>query len=112
MPALLIAKSYKIVDRVEAGREDRTSDKDASDVVRIMQSVAPAQMTAALEQLQGNAIAGASTELGIAHFERLFGRRNGDGISMAIRALGQAMPEERVRALCLAYAGEVQAALS
>jgi hypothetical protein len=30
---------------------------------------------------------------------------------MAIRALQQAMPEDRVRAICLAYAGELQSAL-
>jgi hypothetical protein len=111
LPALLIAKSYKIFDRVEAGVEDRTYDKDASDVIRIMQSLAPAPMAAALEQLRANSAAGASTELGIAHFERLFGRRNGEGIAMAIRALQQAMSEDRVRAICLAYADELQSAL-
>lgn len=111
LPALLIAKSYKIFDRIEAGVEDRTYDKDASDVIRIMQSLAPAPMAAALAQLRGNSAAGASTELGIAHFEALFGRRNGEGIAMAIRALQQAMPDDRVRAICLAYAGELQSAL-
>jgi hypothetical protein len=111
LPALLIAKSYKIFDRVESGREDRTSNKDASDVIRIMQSVAPAQMTAALSGLRENATAGASTELGIAHFDELFGRRNGHGIAMAVQALARAMPAERVRAICLAYAGEIRSGL-
>jgi hypothetical protein len=111
LPALLIAKSYKIFDRVQAGVEDRTYDKDASDAVRIMQSMAPAPMAAALARLRANPAAEASTELGIAHFEGLFGRRNGEGIAMAIRALRQAMPEERVRAICLAYAGEIRNAL-
>jgi hypothetical protein len=108
LPALLIAKSYKIFDRIEAGIEDRTYDKDASDVVRIMQAMAPAAMGASLEGLRANPAAGASTALGIAHFEGLFGRRNGEGIAMATRALRRAMPEERVRAICLAYAGELR----
>jgi hypothetical protein len=108
LPALLIAKAYKIFDRVEAGVEDRTYDKDASDVVRIMQSLAPAPMAAALAGLRTNPAAGASTQLGITHFEGLFGRRNGAGIAMAIRALQRAMPEERVQAICLAYANELR----
>jgi len=108
LPALLIAKSYKISDRIEAGIEDRTYDKDASDVVRIMQSLGPRPMAAALARLRADPAAGASTELGIAHFEELFGRRNGEGIAMAVRALRQAMPAERVRAICLAYAAAVR----
>jgi hypothetical protein len=111
LPALLIAKSYKIYDRVTAGVEDRTYDKDASDVVRIMQSLAPAPMAAALAGLRANSAASSSTELGITHFEELFGGRNGEGIAMAIRALRLAMPEERVRAICLAYANELRGAL-
>lgn len=111
LPALLIAKSHKIHDRIEAGIEDRTYDKDASDIVRIMQSLAPAQMAAALAELRANPTAGNSTELGMSYFEELFGRRNGEGIAMARRALRVAMPEERVRAICLAYSGELGTAL-
>src|SRR4051812_45933076 len=106
LPALLIAKSYKISDRIRAGVEDRTYDKDASDVVRIMQAMRAGAMAATLAELQADPRAGISTELGIVHFEQLFGRRDGEGIAMAIRALRQAMPEDRVRALCLAYAAE------
>lgn len=111
LPALLIAKSYKIHDRVEAGIEDRTYDKDASDVVRIMQSLPARPMAAALAALRANPAAGTSTDLGITYFDDLFGRRDGEGIAMAIRALRLAMPEERVRAICLAYAAELSAAL-
>jgi hypothetical protein len=111
LPALLIAKSYKIFERLAAGVEDRTYDKDASDVVRIMQSLAPAPMAAALMGLRASPAAGPSTELGIAHFEALFGRPNGGGIAMAVQALRRAIPENRVRAICLAYAGELNGAL-
>ena len=104
LPSLLVAKAYKISDRLADGDADRTYDKDASDVVRIMQSMPPAPMAAALAGLRDDPAAGASTSLGIEHFERLFGRRNGEGIAMAVRALRQAMPEARVRAICLAYA--------
>jgi hypothetical protein len=103
LPALLIAKSYKINDRVEAGNEDRTSDKDASDVVRIMQAMPVGEMASELTRLRRHPDAGPSTALGITHFMRLFGQRNGEGIAMASQALREAMPEERVRAISLAY---------
>ncbi len=61
-------------------------------------------MAASLAGLRTDQVAGASTEIGLAHFEELFGRRRGEGIEMAVRALRPAMPEERVRAICLAYA--------
>jgi hypothetical protein len=111
LPALLLAKSYKISDRVKEDREDRTADKDASDVVRMMQSMTPARMAAALAELRRDPAAGGSTALGISHFQELFGRRNGEGIAMATRALERAMPAERVRALCLVYASEISKAL-
>ena len=111
LPALLIAKSYKILDRIEAGIADRTYDKDASDVVRIMQSLAPAPMAAALAGLR-DPRPGPRPSSASPTSRSLFGRRNGEGIAMAIRALRLAMPEERVRAICLAYAGEMQGALS
>jgi hypothetical protein len=105
-----VAKSYKIHDRIEAGIEDRTYDKDASDIVRIMQSVSAREMAAALAELRANSATQASTKLGMTYLEELFGRRNGEGIAMAIRALRVAMPEERVRAICLAYSAELRAA--
>ncbi len=76
-----------------------------------MQSLAPAQMAVALTGLRANPAAGPSTELGIAHFEALFGRPTGGGIAMAVQALRLAMPEARVRAICLAYTNELRAAL-
>lgn len=111
LPALLIAKAYKIHDRIAEGIEDRTYDKDASDVVRIMQSLAPGPMAAALAALRSDPIAGDASELGLTYFEELFGRRNGAGIAMAVEALRIALPEDRVRAICLAYAEQLRAAL-
>jgi len=61
LPALLIAKSYKIHDRIDAGIEDRTYDKDASDIVRIMQSQHAGQMAAALDVLRADPSAGDSS---------------------------------------------------
>lgn len=103
LPALLVAKCHKIADRIDEGGRDRTSNKDASDVIRILQACPPGPMGATLSRLSGHPMAGPSTLTGIAYFQALFARRNGEGIRMATAALGPAMPEARVRALCLAY---------
>jgi hypothetical protein len=98
--ALLVAKTHKIVDRIESGRDDRLSDKDGADVVRLMGASSPAAVASTLEDLIGNPTAAPATNIAVEHFEGLFGRRAGVGIELASRALREAMPEDRVRAIC------------
>lgn len=43
VPALFVAKAHKLQDRVESNRADRLDDKDAADVIRLMQTSAPAE---------------------------------------------------------------------
>lgn len=109
--ALLVAKIHKLSDRVESGRRERLDDKDAADVVRLMQTSSPSLVSGMVEQLLDHPSAGASTELAVDRFNELFGGRAGLGIAMAARALREAMPEDRVRAICLAYAVELYALL-
>lgn len=109
--ALLVAKTHKISDRIESGRRDRVDDKDASDVIRLMQKSSPDVVAKTLSGLLAHHSAGPPTELAIGRFETLFGGRAGVGIEMAARALRGAMPEERVRAICLAYAKELRSSL-
>lgn len=101
--ALLIAKTHKITDRLDLGRTDRLEDKDASDVLRLTQSSPPAAVAPTLRALLEDPVSRASTGVAIGRFRDLFGNRAGVGIEMAARALRGAMPEERVRAICLAY---------
>jgi len=101
--ALLVAKTHKINDRVRSGREDRLDDKDASDVVRLMQRCPSDRVGTVLGGLLQHPIAGAPTTEALVALIELFGTRNGIGIQMASRALQVAMPSERVRAICLAY---------
>jgi ribosomal protein L11 len=109
--ALLVAKTHKLNDRIESGRKDRVDDKDASDVVRLMQKSSPQMVGKTLAGLREHPSAGPPTELAIGRFGVLFGGRAGEGIGMAARALRGAMPEERVRAICLAYAGKLRSSL-
>ncbi len=101
--ALLVAKLHKLHDRVDRGREDRLHDKDAADIIRLMQATAPAEMAATLAILAKGNLAGPSTLDAIKYLDNLFGRRGRPGIDMAAEALRIAMPKDRVLALCVAY---------
>lgn len=109
--ALLVAKTHKLNDRIESGHAGRLDDKDASDVVRLMQRSRPREVGEKLAELLAHPSAGPPTELAIKRFQILFGGRAGTGIAMAARALRGAMPEERVRAICLAYAEKLSGSL-
>jgi len=110
--ALLVAKTHKLNDRVKERKEDRIDDKDASDVIRLLQTSSPDAVGSTLSNLLDHPFAGPPTELGLDRFRAMFGGRAGIGIAMAARALRGAMPEERVRAICLAYSDALFEGLS
>jgi len=101
--ALLVAKAHKLHDRVSSGRAARLDDKDAADVVRLMQTTRPDEIAATLDMLAKDEVAGLPTKEALKYIEDLFGRRGRPGIAMASKALRTAMPEDRVEALCTAY---------
>jgi hypothetical protein len=101
--ALLVAKAHKLHDRVASGRAARLEDKDASDVVRLMQTTRPDEIAVTLNALAQDAIAGPPTTAALTYIDELFGRRGRPGIEMASRALRTAIPEDRVQAICVAY---------
>jgi len=74
-------------------------DKDAADVYRLMQTTSPAEIGARLAELQLHEVAGAATQDAIVYLTELFGRRSGEGVQMAARALGLAVPEAQVATL-------------
>jgi hypothetical protein len=101
--ALLVAKAHKIHDRSTGGRPDRLKDKDASDVVRMMQTSSPRETGPTLARLRTNPIAGEATSAALQYLNDLFGRRAGEGVRMAQRALRLAIPEDQLATLCVAY---------
>lgn len=110
--ALFVAKAHKLHDREDrqAARPDRLVDKDASDVVRLMQTTSPATVGRKLAQLAQDAVAGKPTVDALEYLDALFGRRGRTGIQMAARALQVAMPEAAVETLCTSYIGALLAA--
>ncbi|MDA8197003.1 MAG: hypothetical protein M0019_07345 [Actinomycetota bacterium] len=101
--ALLVAKAHKINDRVVSGRADRLNDKDAADVYRIMQTASSSDVGATLRELLSDKTAGGPTEKALVYLEELFGRREGEGVKMAQRALRLAIPEAQITVLCLSF---------
>jgi hypothetical protein len=101
--ALLIAKAHKLHDRVAASRADRIDDKDAADVVRLMQTTSATDVGTTFIKLREDEIARRPSMDGLTYLNDLFGRRGRPGIAMASRALRIGVPEERVEAICTAY---------
>jgi hypothetical protein len=106
--ALLVAKSHKIHDRQRRGRVDRIDDKDAADVVRLMQTTDPATVGATLAALTGHPVAGVASTDALAFVDELFGRVGRPGIEMATRALQLAIPQATIETLCVAYTRELR----
>lgn len=105
--ALLVSKAHKIHDRTQRARPGRIVDKDAADVLRLMQTTAPATVGATLAGLAVHPMAGDVTTAAIGYLEALFGRRGRPGIEMASRAMRLAIPAARVEAICTAYTSEL-----
>jgi hypothetical protein len=101
--ALLVAKAHKLHDRVASGKATRIDDKDAADVVRLMQTTAPAVVGETLTMLSRDDVAGLVALDGMNYVEKLFGRRGARGTEMAVRALRVGMPEASVETLCTSY---------
>jgi len=105
--ALLVAKAHKIHDRVGGARADRLSDKDAADVYRIMQTARPAAVAETLRDLLANPLSAEVTRQALDYMAELFGRRAGDGVAMAQRALRLAIDEAQIGTLCVAFTEQI-----
>lgn len=101
--ALFVAKLHKLHDRVASAKAHRLDDKDAGDVIRLMQATSYEEVGATLAWLTQHGVAGTVTAAGVEYLRELFGRRGAVGIQMAARSLRLGMPPERVEALSLAY---------
>lgn len=75
--ALLIAKAHKINGRVKVDKTHRIKDKDASDVVRLMQTTSPPELGPVFATLLLDPVAGSTTQNGLGYLRHLFGRRGG-----------------------------------
>ena len=82
--ALLVAKVHKIAERT--GTSDRVRDKDALDVLCLLQATETATLAARLVDLVDDMVSAEVTTEAVSQLEPLFGSPDAVGISMAVRA--------------------------
>ena len=102
--ALLVAKMFKIHERRGSAR---SNDKDALDVLRILQGVSTKDLARRLTSILGDARSATTGARALELFAELFGNRGGAGAAMAARAAQPVMDAAQVRATCEALADEL-----
>lgn len=111
--ALLVAKAYKIAERVGEAGQARLTDKDAGDVVRLMMTQAgPAEVAERFEILLADERTSEVARNGLGYLDELFGAPATVGTEMAVAALAGGLDEQTVRGLAPGYVAALLGALS
>jgi len=100
--ALLVSKLHKIDERLAEGRPRRLDDKDALDVLRLLQAVPTAALARAFHALVQDAIAQEVTRETLASLRTLFATARGTGSQMAVRAAGPLADADAIAESCAA----------
>src|SRR5262249_6774589 len=106
--ALLIAKSFKLHERLAEGGTSRVSAKDASDVYLLMRSTSTAEVIQMRERLAATDRVAEPSALGFARLSELFGARRSAGVQLAAQALAGVVPEERIQAVCNGFVARLR----
>jgi hypothetical protein len=108
--ALLVAKLFKIAERVEQG-PGRLSNKDALDVFRILRAVPTERLAETLHRLAADPLSGQVTKTGIASLRSLFSHEEAPGIRMLLAATLGLEEEAIISASCRALADDLLRAM-
>ncbi len=95
--ALLVAKLFKISERKGT---TRANDKDALDVLRILQAIETERLAASFDRMRRDERSAATANRATKLLDVLFGSRGGAGSTMAARATQPVMNEDQVRLSC------------
>lgn len=102
--ALLVAKLFKISERKGTAR---ANDKDALDVLRILQGIKTETLAASFDRIRVDGRSTAAAERATKLLEEFFGTRGSEGSTMAARATQPLMDEDQVRLTCEILAGDL-----
>ena len=102
--ALLVAKLFKISERKGTAR---ANDKDALDVLRILQGIETETLAASFARIRADERSAAAAERATELLKELFGTRGSEGSTMAARATQPLMDEDQVRLTCEVLAGDL-----
>lgn len=101
--ALMIAKSYKIVQRAGERNQHRLDNKDAGDVVRLMLAVDEDQAARRFDALLRDGRTEEVTSKGLEFLRSLFGGARTPGTEMAIEALAADPIRDQIRLIAPSY---------
>jgi len=105
--ALLVAKLHKIAERISEREQRRLDDKDALDVLRLLQATATSTLVTTAERLVQLDVARDITREAINVLKEHFIDARSPGPQMAARAAGVLMPADEVAASCAALAKDL-----
>lgn len=107
--ALLVAKTHKINERKGTNRQ---SDKDALDVLRLLQGTQTEELATRFVRLLSDKRSKSAATTGRDLLKAQFATRNGVGVEMAIRSAGVLADADEIGASCEALVGDLLAALT
>lgn len=99
--ALLVAKAYKIHDRL--GNPGRLTNKDGGDVYRLMVGTPQREVMKSFRALVDDPLVGDVTSRGLKYLSEQFGGPAAPGVRLAVDALAGDIPAERIRLVAPAY---------
>jgi hypothetical protein len=105
--ALLIAKLHKIAERVAERDQRRLDDKDALDILRLLQATDTSVLAATATRLLETDVARDITREALVVLKDHFTDSRGAGPQMAGRAAGVLMPADEVAQSCAALASDL-----
>jgi hypothetical protein len=105
--ALLIAKAHKIAERVAEREHRRLEDKDALDMLRLLQATETPVLAGMVNTLLQTDVAREVTREALAILDEHFTDARAAGPQMAVRAAGALMPADVVAASCAALAADL-----
>ncbi len=107
--AMLVAKLHKLGDRLD--KPERLDAKDAGDVYRLFDVIAPDDMASRLKRLLDDARSAGATAKAITYGDVLFGNTSGTGVRLGIEALRTTIPGPTVVAVLTGYWRALRTAL-
>jgi hypothetical protein len=105
--ALMVSKLHKIQERLAEGRPRRVDDKDALDVLRLLQAIPTRPIAEAFAKLTDEPIASEVSREALASLRTFFSTPRGVGSQMAVRAAGPLADPDVVVASCATLATDL-----
>ena len=106
--ALLVAKLHKLGDRLD--KPERLEAKDAGDVYRLFDIVAPDDMASRLAALRRDGRSAEATEQALTYGDALFASATSTGVRLGVEALRTVVPEATAAAVLTGYWRALRAA--